>query len=99
MAAKPAARPKETRAEKARRFQRMGSDMAIRDQRIKIETLLRNKPKIVPGVVEYLTSIGEWDETVEVDEESCTPPSKAKRNSGSGNEGGDEPPPKEAMSV
>ena len=82
--ASKAPKVKESRAEKARRFQRMGSDMALRDQRLKIEKLLRAKTKLIPNVVEYLVSIGEWEDGEE--EEPLVTPSKRPRVGGATSE-------------
>ena len=78
MAAKAKPRVKETRAEKARRFQRMGSDLVLRDNRLRIEKLLGTKTSLVPSVVDFLISIGAWDPEMK-QEDMATPPSKVAK--------------------
>eukprot|EP00971_Amphidinium_carterae_P163550 3243024-Amphidinium_carterae.1 len=58
-----AGKKKESRKQKALRFQRMGSEMGLRDKRLKIERLMKAKQKLVPKVVQFLESITEWPES------------------------------------
>eukprot|EP00971_Amphidinium_carterae_P344482 6484905-Amphidinium_carterae.1 len=60
---KGSGKKKESRKEKALRFQRMGSELGLRDKRLKVEKLMKSKSKLVPKVVQFLESISEWPES------------------------------------